>query len=67
MKNLKRKALILVESISLLEMHQAMFKSMKNDPDIDFTENELKDKSTEILMLEVSIQQLLTDIKKIEL
>ena len=67
MEELKNLAAILISNIEIMEMQKRIFISMKESKGFTFTEQELKDKSTEILMCEVAIQSALNDVKKYEI
>jgi len=67
MKNLRRKAVILVKVIDMLDAKKAELIQMQTDKNFEFTEIEINKQKDKILEMEVDIQVLFTDIKKIQL
>jgi len=58
MKNLRRKAVILVKVIDMLDAKKAELIQMQTDKNFEFTEIEINKQKGKILEMEVDIQQL---------
>jgi len=63
MKNLRRKAVILVKVIDMLDAKKAELIQMQTDKNFEFTEIEINKQKDKILEMEVDIQQLAKDIQ----